>query len=128
MRKAMLFGLCATVICATVWADVDLDDFDDDLMRNMGDTIKLLEPDITAKNAKAALDDANVFRDGFKYVESYFTAKGTTPDAVQYAQQSRALTDKVLKALSSNDSDGAAAAARDLAHSCKECHDVYKPP
>jgi cytochrome c556 len=97
-------------------------------MRTMGDTIKVLEPDISANNIQAATDEAQVFSKGFEYVETYFTAKGTTPDAVKYAQDSRVLTDKVLHALSSHDTDGAAAAARDLAHSCKSCHDVYKPP
>jgi len=128
MRKAIVFGICAAAVCTAVWADVDLNDFDDDLMRTMGETIKILEPDIAAKNAQAARDDAQVFSKGFEYVETYFTAKGNTPDAVKYAQDSRALTDKVLKALSSNDTDAAAASARDLAHSCKQCHDVYKPP
>jgi hypothetical protein len=128
MRKGIAFALCTSVVCATVWADVNLDDFDDDLMRTMGDTIKLLEPDITANNVQAATDDAQVFSKGFEYVETYFTAKGNAPDAVKFAQDSRALTSKVLQSLSSHDTDAAAAAARDLAHSCKECHDVYKPP
>lgn len=128
MRKGIALALCTTVVCVTVWADVNLDDFDDDLMRTMGDTIKILEPDISANNVQAATDDAQVFDKGFEYVEKYFTAKGTAPDAVKYAQDSRALTTKVLQGLSSHDTNAAAAAARDLAHSCKGCHDVYKPP
>lgn len=128
MRKAVLVGVCAGLLCGSVSADVDLKDFDDDLMRTMGDTIKILEPDINAKNLASATEEAGVFRDGFKYVADYFAAKGGTADAVKYANDSQELTAKVLQALAANNFDDAAASARALSKSCKGCHDVYKPP
>jgi cytochrome c556 len=128
MRKmAILAGMGAALLAVAAAADVDLKDFDDDLMKNMGDTIKLLEPDINAKNLDAANQEVAVFTDGFKYVEDYFAAKGNAGDAVQFAHDSRGLTDAVRTALAAKDFDAAAAAARNLSKSCKSCHDVYKP-
>jgi cytochrome c556 len=128
MRKvAILTGICAVLLGASAAADVDLKDFDDDLMKNMGDTIKLLEPDINAKNLEAADQEVAVFSDGFKWVEDYFTAKGNAADAVKFAHDSRDLTSAVQKALAAKDFDAAAGAARTLSKSCKGCHDVYKP-
>jgi cytochrome c556 len=128
MRKtAILAGICAALLGASAAADVDLTDFDDDLMKTMGDTIKLLEPDINAKNLEAADQELAVFTDGFKWVEDYFAAKGNTADAVKFAHDSRDLTAAVRKALAAKDFATAAAAARTLSKSCKSCHDVYKP-
>jgi cytochrome c556 len=128
MRKtAMLAGICAVLLGASAAADVDLKDFDDDLMKTLGETIKLLEPDINAKNLDAANQEVGVFTDGFKWVEDYFAAKGNAADAVKFAHDSRDLTDAVQKALAAKNFDAAAAAARTLSKSCKSCHDVYKP-
>lgn len=127
-KTASLVAICAVVFGPPAWADVDLRDFDDDLMRTLGDDIKLLEPDITAKNVRVAGEEIAEFRDGFKWVEAYFAAKRNAEDAVKFARESQSLTDAVSKALAANNFEAAAAAARDLSKSCKNCHDAYKPP
>jgi cytochrome c556 len=122
-----VLGAIACVVATVVWADIDLSDFDDDVMRNMDDTIKGFEPDIAAKNAKAATEDASVLRENLKWTEQYFAAKGNADDAVKWAQLGQEQVDTALKAMASQDFDAASAAARATAKTCHTCHDVYKP-
>ena len=112
---------------ALVAAEIDLTDFDDDLMRSMDDSIKDLEPVIAAGNAQTAASDAAVIVDGLKWTQDYFTKKGNTADAVGYARDSLQLADAVQKALAAHDLQSAGTSARALSKSCKACHDVYKP-
>jgi cytochrome c556 len=120
---------CVTVAfsAGTALADIDLKDFDDDLMRDMDTAIKDLEPVIGAKNAAAAAGDAELLRDGFKQTGDYFAKKGGAGDAVDFAHHSEDLTAAVLKSIAANDFDAAGNAARALSKSCRACHDVYKP-
>ena len=120
--------LCACAVWTLTWADIDLTDFDDDVMRTMGESIKTLETDIAAHNTQGALATVRISRQGLQYAEDYFSAKGDAPDAVKFARDSRALTDSVLQALRSRDTRKALAATQDLSRSCKRCHDVYRPP
>jgi hypothetical protein len=123
----ILCGLLVVLSSAAMCAEIDLQDFDDDLMRDMDTAIKDLEPVIGAKNAAAANGDAELLRDGFKQTEDYFAKKGTAADAVEFARKSEELTATVLKDIGANDFDAAANSARALSKSCRVCHDVYKP-
>jgi cytochrome c556 len=122
-----ILGLVVCVAASVVWADIDLSDFDDDVMRTMDDTIKSFEPDIAAKNAKAATDDAAVLQENLKWTEQYFASKGNADDAVKWARQGQEQVATALKAVTSQDFDAASTAARTAAKNCKTCHDVYKP-
>jgi hypothetical protein len=119
--------MVALACTAALAAEIDLSDFDDDLMRSMDDSIKDLEPVIAAGNVHSAVDDAAVIVDGLKWTQDYFVKKGNTDDAVKFAHDSLQRVDAVQKALVANDLQTAAAAARVLSKSCKACHDVYKP-
>ena len=119
--------MLAVLSGGVVFAEIDLKDFDDDLMRDMDTAIKDLEPVVGAKNAVAATGDAELLRDGFKQTEDYFAKKGGAPDAVEFARKSGELTATVLKDITANDFDAAADSARALSKSCRTCHDVYKP-
>jgi hypothetical protein len=128
MRKlAVAISLAAALSAGLAWAAIDLSDFDDDMMRTMDDAIKDLEPVIAAKNAKAALEDAQVLQDGFRQTEQYFAAKGGADDAVKIARQEQDQIGLVRNALAAGDFDGAAATAREVAKTCKTCHNTYKP-
>jgi cytochrome c556 len=128
LRKlSVLCGFLAVLSGGVVLAEIDLKDFDDDLMRDMDTAIKDLEPVVGAKNAVAATGDAELLRDGFKQTEDYFAKKGSAPDAVEFARKSEELTVAVLKDITANDFDAAANSARALSKSCRACHDVYKP-
>jgi len=128
MRKRVVFlGVVLAMTGSLVFADIDLSDFDDDVMRGMDDANKDLQPVMGAGNGEAAIADAEVLRDGFKWTEDYFVKKGGTDDAVKFARQSQELTASILKSLAAKDFDTATTTARTLANSCKTCHDSYKP-
>jgi hypothetical protein len=116
-------GLCSLPVSAAL----DLHDYDNDLMRDLEKTIKYFEPDITAQNADAAKEDADVLADGFRYTEDYFAKKGGAPDAVEISRKGAKLIRDVREAVEKADFDAAAAAAREAPGVCKSCHDIYKP-
>ncbi len=107
--------------------DIDLKDYDDDLMHDVDRAIKFFEPDITAGNADGALDDAGVIQDGFKYSAGYFAKKGNAEDAVKIAQDGLVLMASAIKSIEAKDFGAAAATARQIPNTCKACHDIYKP-
>ena len=133
LRKGLVSaGLISVLACTLVLADgvhvdLDLTDFDDDSMRDMDDANKDLQPVLGAKNADAALADAQVIQNVLKETEGYFTKKGGTDNAVRIARQGEVSVAAVIAALGKNDFDTAAAAARDTAKNCRACHDIYKP-
>lgn len=107
--------------------DIDLRDYDDELMRDLDRTIKYFEPDINARNVEGAREDAEILQDGFRYTEDYFAKKGSAEDAVKISRQGLNLIDTALKALDESDFDAAAVSARETARTCRACHDIYKP-
>jgi hypothetical protein len=121
-----LFALVTSLISAPVTAAIDLRDYDNDLMRDIEKVVKYFEPDITAKNADAAREDAEALLNGFKYQEGYFSAKGAQ-DAVDLSRKGIQLVGDVLKGIERNDFDAAATTAREIPPLCKSCHDIYKP-
>lgn len=126
LRLDILIALAAVLASAPVVAAIDLRDYDNDLMRDLDKTIKYFEPDITAQNADAAKEDAQVLLDGFKYTESYF-AKNGAEDAVEISRRGVKVVNDVLANVDSNNFEAAATAARETPGLCKSCHDIYKP-
>lgn len=123
----MGLSACALLASAALSAATDFDDIDTYLMQGMEDAVKDLEPVLGASNAEAALADAAVLRDGLRWTEDYFAAKGQVPDAVQFARDGQALVADVVKYIEQKDFANAIAAARKTAKNCQKCHDVYKP-
>jgi hypothetical protein len=128
MRKqVLLLGFVLSAMAGIALAEIDLSDFDDDLMKTMDETNKYLEPDINAKNAKNAREGLDVLQQGLKWTEEYFVHKGNTDDAVKLAKDGQQYILQIQKALDANDFDKAAASARELTKNCRACHDLYKP-
>ena len=128
MRKqVLLLGFSLAVMTGIALAEIDLSDFDDDVMKTMDETNKYLEPDINGKNAKSALEGLEVIQQGMKWTEEYFIHKGNTPDAVKLAKEGEQYILQIRQALDANDFDKAAAGARELTKNCRACHDLYKP-
>ncbi|MEF3365214.1 hypothetical protein V3H18_01565 [Methylocystis sp. 9N] len=121
-----LLALLAALSSAPVAAAIDLRDYDNDLMRDLDKTIKYFEPDITAQNAEAAKEDAEILLNGFKYTEDYFKKKGAA-DAVEISRKGLQVVGDAIKNIDQNDFDAAAASAREAPQLCKSCHDIYKP-
>ena len=131
-KGLLLAALVSALSCALVRAEgmrveLDLTDFDDDSMRDMDDANKDLQPVLGAKNAQAALADAQVIQNVLRETEDWLAKKGGAQDGVRIAQQGEAAVAAVITALGKNDFDAAAAAARDTARNCRSCHNIYKP-
>jgi len=125
LLASVLFS--GAIFSGVVLAELDLSDFDDDLMRTMDDTNKYLEPDINAKNLKNAKEGTETIRQGLKWTEDYFAHKGGVDDGVKLAKDGQVLAQDILAALDKGDFDAAAASARTMTKNCRSCHDLYKP-
>lgn len=119
--------LAMILMTNSVAAGPDFEDIDSDLMRDMDDAIKDLEPVLGAGNFDSAQADAEVLRDGLKYVEEYFAAKGGVDDGTAIARDGRTVVAGLLARLEVKDAAAAIEAARDTAKNCRRCHDIYKP-
>jgi len=121
----MLFAIA--LLSSAASANPDFGDVDSDLMRGMEDAIKDLEPVLGAGNLESARADAEVLRDGLKWVEDYFIAKGGVDDGVTIARNGRLIVDELLGHLAAKDVQAAIGSARNAAKNCRSCHDIYKP-
>lgn len=131
LKRTIFLGVVlAVVLVGSTRAehkDIDLRDYDDELMRDLDRTIKYFEPDITARNVEGATADAQVLQDGFQYTEDFFSKKDQGDDAVQISRRGLQSIAAALEALGANDFEGASAKARETAQTCRACHDIYKP-
>ena len=107
---------------------LDLSDFNDDVMRDMDDTMKRLDSDIATRDAKAVASDSASIREGLGYAQQYFTKKGNVEDAVRWARQAQDLVEAVTNTVQAGDFDTSLSKYDSLVKTCRACHDVYKPP
>ena len=127
-KKFIGVGLVLAALTATVaLAEIDVSDFDEDVMKTMDDTNKTLEPDIAGKNTQAALEGIEIIQQGLQWTEEYFAHKGNAADGVRFAQEGKQIAAQVLASVNAGDFEKAGAAARELTKNCKACHEVYKP-
>src|SRR5580692_6710653 len=125
VRCALAAAVFMSGALAYAAANLDLTDFDDDVMKNMDDTVKTLDTDLATRNAKAAQADAQAVHDGLHWAEEYFTRKGHVEDAVQLAKRGEELAGDIAKSAASNDFDAAASSYESLVKNCRRCHDAY---
>ncbi len=123
---AAALALLTTLACAA--ADIDLTDFNEDVMKNMDDTVKALDTDLATRDASSAQLDAQKIGQGLHWAQEYFARKGNVDDAVQMAKQGETLAADVGRSAASNDFDTALSTYDTLVKTCRRCHDVYKPP
>jgi hypothetical protein len=124
--KLGYWGFAMLGVAALAAAELDLSDFDTLLMQDMDATVKDLEPLIGGRNAPAATDAVAFLEEGLDWTESYFAAKGV-PDAEKIAREGKERAVAARAAIAGGDFNAAAAAARELAKSCRACHDAYRP-
>ena len=120
-------GLTVPLIAAGT-VNLDLSDFNDDVMRDMDDTMKRLDSDIATRDAKSVSGHSALIREGLKYAQDYFTKKGNVEDAVRWAKQAQELAEAVTSAAQAGDFDTSLNKYDSLVKTCRSCHDVYKPP
>ena len=134
MRKKIVavvaLGLGAAQVGTLVWAtaDLDLSDFNDDVMRDMDDTVKRLDSGLATKDAVSAAADARAIQEGLKWAQDYFAKKGNVEDAVKLAKQGEDRADAVARSVQAGDFDSALTNYESLVKTCRACHDAYKPP
>jgi hypothetical protein len=107
--------------------DIDLSDFEDERMEAMDESIKTLEEIINVREGVAAPADFEVLHQGLKWTEEYFAGK-SIGDATELARKGQESVTTLSVALAANDFDAAFVAYRSLRRSCRNCHDLYKPP
>ena len=127
-RGAFAATLALLGTLASAAANIDLSDFNDDVMKSMDDTVKSLDSDLAGHDSKSAQADAASIREGLHWAEEYFTHKGNVQDAVELARQGQSLAANVAKSAASNDFDAALTSYDSLIKTCRRCHDAYKPP
>lgn len=127
-RGALATALALLGTLALAAANIDLTDFDDDVMKNMDDVVKTLDSDLASRDAKSAQANASTIRDGLHWAEEYFKRKGNIEDAVQLAKRGEDLAAQIAKSAASNDFDAALGSYESLVKTCRRCHDAYKPP
>ncbi len=131
-RVVTAVGLVIAAAAASTWAlgaaSLDLSDFNQDIMRDMDDTVKALDSNIATRDVKSATSEAQSIHEGLHWAEDYFKKKGNVEDAVKWARRGEELADSVGNAVAANDFDAALASYDLLVKTCRACHDVYKPP
>jgi len=124
----LALAAAAPVFGAALHPEIELNKFDDDLMRDLDKTIKYFEPDVTAGNIDGATDDAATIQDGLKWLEDYFAKKGPSAQhAVDIARTGQLSLASALKSLQAHNLEAAAASAREVSQGCRSCHEEYRP-
>jgi hypothetical protein len=120
-------GLTGSLVSAGT-LNLDLSDFNDDVMRDMDDTMKNLDSHLALRDAQSVASDAESIRNGLEWAQEYFTKKGKLDDAIRWAAQGRELAAAVAKSAQAGDYDASLGKYDSLVKTCRACHDVYKPP
>jgi len=121
----LLLGVLAVAMACT---NIDLTDFNDEVMKNMDESVKSLDSALATRDAKSAQADAGTIRDGLHWAEEYFMRKGNVDDAVRLAKQGEELAATIGRSAGSSDFDTALNTYDALVKTCRRCHDAYKPP
>jgi hypothetical protein len=133
MKRKLILALVAVVtmgagVSRADKIELDLHDYDDDLMRQLDQTLKYFEPDVTDGNLKSYDDDVQQIQYTFGYVKGFFEKKG--PDAakgVAIAQQGLDLLAAIDKDVKDKNFPAAGDKAHQFSQICRSCHDLYKP-
>lgn len=121
-------GVTSSLLAAGT-VNLDLSDFDDDVMRGMDDTMKSLDSEIATRDVKSIASDSQSLRKGLGWAQDYFTKKGgNLKDAVQWAREGQDLAQAIGKSAEGGDFDASLNNYDSLVKTCRACHNIYKPP
>jgi hypothetical protein len=133
MKRKLVLALVAVAAMAAGVSradkiELDLHDYDDDLMRTLEETLKGFEPDLIDGNLKTYPDDVQLIQYSFGWVKSYFEKKGSDgAKGVQIAQQGLDLLAAIDKDVKDKNFQAAGDKAHQFQQVCHSCHDIYKP-
>jgi hypothetical protein len=128
IRNWTAAGVLMALAASVMAAEIDLSDFDDDLMRSMDDAVKELDSNVGGRDAKASLANAAVLGEGFAWAEKYFAAKPEAPLGAGYAREGKQHLAELVQSLDAGNFDAASNGVRAVVKTCKTCHEAYKPP
>ena len=94
----------------------------------MDDAIKDLDSNLGGQDAAASLANTQVLSENLSTAEKYFAKKPQTPLGAGYARDAQQHLDSIVKSIEARNFDAANDSMRGLTHSCKTCHEAYKPP
>ena len=124
---SIVVGITSPLFAAGT-VNLDLSDFDDDVMRGMDDTMKSLDTGIATKDAQSVARDSQSLLKGLAYAQDYFAKKGGLKDALQWSREGQELAEAIGKSAQAGDFDTSLNKYDVLVKTCRACHDVYKPP
>jgi len=133
MKRKLVLALVAVAAMAAGVSradkiDIDLHDYDDDLMRTLEQTLKYFEPDLSDGNLNSYPDDVQLIQYSFGWVKSYFEKKGNDgAKGVVIAQQGLDLLAAIDVDVKAKNFQAAADKAHQFSQVCRSCHDIYKP-
>jgi hypothetical protein len=128
IRNWTAAGVLMALAASVMAAEIDLSDFDDDLMRSMDDAVKELDSNVGGRDAKASLANAAVLGEGFAWAEKYFAARPEAPLGAGYAREGKQHLAELVQSLDAGNFDAASNGVRAVVKTCKTCHEAYKPP
>lgn len=123
MRKILVFLALHLALLGGISAagfEIVADD-----MRDIEDTLKDLDSEVSMKNPKAT-DHAKEVQAYFEKVEGFYAGQADKPEGVKLSQATRSAAAEVVQAAQGGDFDAAGSAVARLTRSCKACHDVYR--
>lgn len=123
MRKSAL--IITLQLALTAGALAAAFDISDDDMRDIEDTFKSLDSNVTLKDKKAAAE-AQALAAYFQKVEGFYAQKPETADATGWARDAHTLAAQLAAAVDEGRFDAAQEQAQLIQKTCKRCHDVYK--
>ncbi|MCK9261614.1 MAG: hypothetical protein M0P63_17875 [Azoarcus sp.] len=122
-RKIVRFSIGAALVCGLVSAQASVDE---DFMRYVEDVYKSADNNVAMKDAAAATKDAKELVELFGEIEAHYVKEADEQDGLKLSRQSVELSSTLLKVLLANDFDSASSVSRDIARTCKSCHNIYK--
>lgn len=99
----------------------------DEWMQKIDRRSQSVQRNLARRDSSAANADAQQIGELYRSMETYFTRRGDSGDAVKLSREGRELAAAVVKSVAGNDFAGASQAAQTLARACRSCHLKYKP-
>ena len=99
----------------------------DEWMQKIDRRSQSVQHNLTRGDTTAASADARNIGELYRSMETYFTHRADSAEAVKLSREGQELATAVLKSLAGHDLAGASRAAQTLARACRTCHLKYKP-
>jgi hypothetical protein len=99
----------------------------DEWMQKIDRRSQSVQRNLSRKDVNGATADAREIGELYGSMETYFTRRGDSANAVKLSKEGRDLAATVVEAVAVNNFAGASQAALSIAHACRTCHLEYKP-